>query len=208
MLIGGAVIDSINNIPIKDWDIEIYHLGIQRLEEILNELGLKFDLVGKTFGVIKTRMKVNGELMEIDLSIPRSENKIGVGHKDFKITLDPNMTPEEAGRRRDLTINAMYKNLHTGEIVDPFNGLDDLKKGILRVTDERTFVEDPLRVMRIMQLLPRKGRLVDTKTMKLCRTMVNDFVHLPKERVFDEFSKLLLKAEKPCLLYTSPSPRD
>ena len=199
MLIGGAVIDSINNIPIKDWDIEIYHLGIQRLEEILNELGLKFDLVGKTFGVIKTRMKVNGELMEIDLSIPRSENKIGVGHKDFKITLDPNMTPEEAGRRRDLTINAMYKNLHTGEIVDPFNGLDDLKKGILRVTDERTFVEDPLRVMRIMQLLPRKGKLVDPKTMKLCRTMVNDFVHLPKERVFDEFSKLLLKAEKPSI---------
>ena len=91
----------------------------------------------------------------------------------------------------------MYKNLHTGEIVDPFNGLEDLKNGIIRVTDEKTLIEDPLLVMRIMQLLPRKGKVVDAKTMKLCQTIVNDFIYFPKERIFDEFCKLLLKAEKP-----------
>jgi len=197
MLIGGAVIDTLNNRPVKDWDIEVYHLDLQKLEELLMELGLKFDAVGKSFGVIKTKLMVNGELVDIDLSIPRKENKIGVGHKDFQILLDPNMTFQEAGRRRDLTINAMGENLHTGEIVDPFNGLEDLKNGIIRVTDEATFVEDPLRVLRIMQLLPRKGKVVEPKTLQLCRRMVNEFTHLPKERIFDEFCKLLLKAEKP-----------
>ena len=199
MLIGGAVIDEIQGRPIKDWDMEVYHLDLNQLEEILNRLGLKADTVGKSFGVIKTRMEVDGEMVEVDLSIPRMENKIGVGHKDFQVDLDPNMSPEEAGRRRDLTINSMYKNLHTGAIVDPFNGFNDLKNGVLRVTNEATFVEDPLRVLRIMQLLPRKGKTVEVKSVALCRTMVDDFKHLPKERVFEEFSKLLLKADKPSM---------
>ena len=199
MLIGGAVIDSINGLPIKDWDIEVYGLNLWVIEKILTDAGCSCNVVGKSFGVLKTRMEINGELVDVDLSIPRTENKIGVKHQDFEISLNPNMTPQEAGRRRDLTINAMYKNLHTDEIVDPFNGLEDLKKGIIRVTDERTFVEDPLRVLRIMQLLPRKGKVVDSKTMELCQTMVDEFIHLPNERVFEEFSKLLLKAEKPSL---------
>jgi len=199
MLIGGAVIDAIKGLPIKDWDIEVYHLDMNALENLLEELGLKFDTVGKSFGVLKTKMVVEGETVDIDISIPRSENKIGVGHSDFEIILDPTMTPKEAGRRRDLTINSMYKNLHTNEIVDPFNGLEDLKNGIIKVTDARTFIEDPLRVLRIMQLLPRKGKVVERKTMELCQGMVDDFVHLPKERVFEEFRKLLLKAEKPSI---------
>ncbi|MDB2686179.1 HD domain-containing protein [Mariniblastus sp.] len=199
MLIGGAVSDSIKGLPIKDWDIEVYGLDLSVIESILTEEGRKFDVVGKSFGVLKTFMEVDGEIVDVDLSVPRAENKIGVGHKDFAILLDPNMTPTEAGRRRDLTINSMYRNLHTDEIVDPFNGLEDLNKGIIRVTDEQTFVEDPLRVLRIMQLLPRKGKVVDPKTMELCQTMVDEFVHLPNERVFEEFVKLLLKAEKPSL---------
>ena len=199
MLVGGAVIDVIQGLPIKDWDIEVYRLDMTAIESILTDLDLTFDAVGKSFGVLKTRMMIEGELVEIDISIPRSENKTGVGHKDFQVTLNPNMTPLEAGRRRDLTINSMYKNLHTGEIVDPFNGLEDLRNGIIRVTDETTFVEDPLRVLRIMQLLPRKGKTVDLHTIELCRSMVDEFVHLPKERVFEEFCKLLLKTERPSL---------
>ena len=199
MLIGGAVIDAIHDRPIKDWDIEVYHLDLKQLEDILINLGSKADTVGKSFGVIKTRMEIDGEMVEVDLSIPRTENKNGVGHKDFQISLDPNMSPKEAGRRRDLTINSMYKNLHTGAIVDPFDGFKDLKNGLLRVTNEATFVEDPLRVLRIMQLLPRKGKTVESKTIALCRSMVDDFKYLPKERVFEEFSKLLLKADKPSM---------
>lgn len=199
LLIGGAVIDTIKGLPIKDWDIEVYGIDMTTLEKLLLDEGYRCDVVGKAFGVIKTIMEVDGEKVDVDISIPRVENKIGVGHKDFQINLNPFMSPKEAGRRRDLTINSMYKNLHTNELIDPFNGLEDLQSGIIRVTDETTFTEDPLRVLRIMQILPRKGKMVATKTMELCQKMVNDFKHLPKERVFDEFCKLLLKAEKPSI---------
>jgi len=193
MLIGGAVVDSIKGLPIKDIDIEVYGISYAQLVVLIENLGLPCNLVGKSFGVIKTKI----EDFDFDISILRRENKVGIGHKGFMIKLDAEMTPQEAGRRRDLTINSMYKNLHNGAIIDPFNGLEDLENGIIRVTDENTFTEDPLRVLRIMQLLPRKGKVVSKGTMMLCKSMVNTFSELPKERIFIEWTKLLLKAEKP-----------
>jgi len=195
MLIGGAVIDSLYGRKIKDWDVEVYGLNLEQIETILVDMNLSANMVGASFGIIKTEM----DGIDFDLSVPRTENKVGIGHKGFEVTLDSNLTPKEAGRRRDLTFNSMYKNLHTGELVDPFNGLADLKQGILRATDENTFKEDPLRVLRIMQLLPRKGKTVAPETMELCRSMVGEFSELPKERVFEEFKKLLLKAGKPSM---------
>lgn len=195
MLIGGAVIDGIKKRPLKDIDIEIYGLSYSQLVILIEELDLSCNFVGRSFGVIKTTINDT----EIDISIPRRENKIGIGHKGFEIELDQEMTPKDAGRRRDLTINSMYLNLHNGKIVDPFNGLEDLKNGIIKATDKNTFIEDPLRVLRIMQLLPRKGKLVENETMLLCQSMVTTFSELPKERVFVEWEKLLLKAEKPSI---------
>ncbi|WP_299883230.1 HDIG domain-containing metalloprotein [uncultured Lacinutrix sp.] len=195
MLIGGAVIDSIKKLPLKDIDIEVYGLSYPQLVVLIEELNIPCNLVGKSFGVIKTTI----DNIEIDISIPRRENKIGIGHKGFEIELDQEMTPKEAGKRRDLTINSMYLNLHNGRIVDPFNGIEDLKKGIIKATDKNTFIEDPLRVLRIMQLLPRKGREVEKRTMTLCQSMVNTFSELPRERVFVEWEKLLLKADKPSI---------
>lgn len=194
-LIGGAVIDSILNRPIKDYDIEVYGVSMSKLQAVLESLDLPCNMVGQSFGIIKTQLAEG----EIDLSIPRRENKVGVKHTDFNAHLDPKMTPKEAGLRRDLTINSMYKCVLTGEIVDPFNGLEDLKRGCIRATNPSTFTEDPLRVLRIMQLLPRKGKYVHLETIELCRSIKDEFIHLPKERVFEEWCKLLLKAPKPSL---------
>jgi len=194
-LIGGAVIDSLMNRPIKDWDVEVHGLSVNQITDILKELNLPCNMVGQSFGVIKTL--ING--VDIDLSVPRTENRVGVGHKGFNVELNPNLTPKEAARRRDLTINAMYKDLYTSELIDPFNGLDDLNKGIIRATNPDTFIEDPLRVLRIMQLLPRKGKVVDPHTLELCRGMVGEFKHLPKERIFEEWYKLLMMSDKPSL---------
>lgn len=193
VLIGGAVIDSLQNLPIKDWDIEVFGLSMSQIEEVLDGLGLPFSTVGKAFGVIKTRI----EDRDIDLSIPRRENKVGVGHKGFTIEVDPTMTPREAGMRRDLTINSMSLDLETGLLIDPFDGRKDLETGLLKATNPKTFVEDPLRVLRIMQLLPRKGKSVDPSTIELCRSMHGEFPDLPRERIFEEWKKLLLKAPKP-----------
>lgn len=195
MLIGGAVIDNIKKLPLKDIDVEVYGLSYAQLVNLIEELNMPCNLVGKSFGVIKTTINH----VEFDISIPRRENKKGIGHKGFEIELDEQMTPSEAGKRRDLTINSMYQNLHNDDIIDPFNGLKDLEKGIIRATDNETFREDPLRVLRIMQLLPRKGKKVTKKTMELCQSMVNMFAELPNERVFVEWEKLLLKADKPSI---------
>lgn len=195
MLVGGAVIDSIQNREIKDFDVEVYGLSYESLVNILTDLNLPINVVGKSFGIIKTC--INDD--EIDLSIPRTENKHGIGHKGFEVCLNSTLTPFEAGLRRDLTINSMYLNLHTNELVDPFNGLSDLNDGILRATNATTFVEDPLRVLRIMQLLARKGKSVAPETIELCKSISDKFNELPKERIFEEFKKLLLKSNKPSL---------
>jgi tRNA nucleotidyltransferase (CCA-adding enzyme) len=192
LLVGGAVVDHLQGREPKDWDIEVYGLSMTQLEETLTQAGLNPKAVGREFGILK----VNGGL-EVDVSVPRRENKVGKGHRDFAMELDPNMTPKEAARRRDLTINSIAYDLNTREVVDPWGGVDDLKSGIIRATDPETFAEDPLRVLRIMQLLPRKGHVLETGTLELCAQLVDQFQYLSSERVLVEWEKLLLRAEKP-----------
>lgn len=194
-LVGGAVIDAIKKIPLKDWDIEVYSMSLRKLEDILSRHGNP-NLVGKSFGIIKLR--VDGIDCDFDFSIPRKENKIGIGHGDFEIELVPEISPEEAAYRRDLTINSMFFDLLNRRLVDPYNGLADLNTGILRHTSEK-FTEDPLRVLRIMQLLPRKGKIVAPETIELCKSIVEQYDTISKERAFEEWNKLLMKADKPSM---------
>lgn len=193
-LVGGAVIDRLMGRPVKDWDVEVFGLELNQLDEVLSEFGTLSE-VGKSFGIIK--LKVGED--DFDFSLPRLDNNRGDGHKEVEVILDPNLTPVEAGRRRDLTINSMSLDVLSGEVIDPFNGLNDLREGIIRATDPETFVEDPLRVLRIMQLLPRKGRVVVPETIMLCQSIKDKFPRLSAERVFEEFKKLLLKAERPSM---------
>jgi len=192
-LVGGAVIDTIKGIPLKDWDIEVYKLSLQKLESILSKHG-RPNLVGKCFGIIKLRQ----DDKEYDFSIPRKENLIGIGHKAFEVEFVPNITPEEAAYRRDLTINSMFFDISERKLVDPYGGLKDLEEGVLRHTSDK-FTEDSLRVLRVMQLLPRKGKIVADETLKLCKEMVSGYPTLAKERVFEEWNKLLMRAEKPSM---------
>lgn len=190
-LVGGAVIDRIAGRESKDFDVEVFGVGFDRLAEIFSAFNP--NLVGQAFGILK--IVVDG--FDIDLSIPRRENRVGIGHKAFDVTPDPTMTIREAARRRDFSINSISVDLSTGEVVDPFGGLSDLEAGILRATDPETFIEDPLRAFRAMQLLARKAKMIDASTMILIRGMFDDCASLPKERIHEEFRKLLLKAERP-----------
>ena len=190
-LIGGSVIDLIDNRVAKDWDIEVFGLGYSQIEALFPDHHCKD--VGATFGILK--LVVDG--VEIDLNVPRRDNKVGKGHSDFAVEFDPAMSVKEAARRRDFTINTLAMNLETGEMVDEWDGLADLKAGILRATDPVLFVEDPLRALRAMQLLPRKAKTVDPATMQLIKGMHSELPHLAKERVHEEWRKLLLKAPQP-----------
>ncbi len=192
-LVGGAVIDMLQGREPKDWDLEVFGKSYSDLEVLFADLEPK--TVGKAFGIIKLTV----EDIELDLNLPRTDNKVGTGHKGFEVTMDPNMTVREAARRRDFTINAMAVNLMTGELADPFGGRDDLAEGILRATDARLFVQDPLRALRAMQLCARKAPIVDSHTRRLIAGMSDQFPFLAKERVHEEWRKLLLKADRPSI---------
>ena len=189
MLVGGCVRDELMGVEPKDFDVEIYGIEPQKLREILESLG-KVDAVGEAFTVYKI-----GQCL--DVSLPRRERKTGVGHKGFTVEGDPEMSFEEASKRRDFTINAILKDVLTGEIVDNFGGREDIQNKILRVVSKKTFVEDSLRVLRAAQFAARFEFDIDAETVELCRTI--DLNDLPKERIWGEMEKLLLKAEKPSI---------
>lgn len=187
-LVGGAVRDEILGLDPKDQDIEVFGLNGEQLQSILSEFG-EVNLVGRAFGIFK--------LNEFDFSLPRRDSKNGFGHKGFSVESDSNMTIEMAASRRDFTINAISKNLHTGEIVDPFWGVSDLQRGILRPVWDKTFVDDPLRVLRGMQFAARFS-LVGTSDLFRLTNSIQDRT-LPKGRIWGEWEKLFLKGVKPSL---------
>jgi tRNA nucleotidyltransferase (CCA-adding enzyme) len=189
MLVGGCVRDELMGIEPKDWDVEVYGIEPKKLREILDSFG-RVDAVGEAFTVYK----LGGDL---DVAIPRRERKVGRGHKGFVIEGDKDMSFAEAAKRRDFTINAILKDILTGEIIDVCGGREDIKNKILRVVSRETFAEDSLRVLRAAQFAARFEFEIDAETIEICRAI--DLTDLPKERIWSELEKLLLKAEKPSI---------
>ncbi len=195
VVVGGYVRDALLNIPSKDIDIEVFGIeSLSALERVLSPFG-KVHSVGKSFGVVKLQLSD----IEVDFSLPRQEEKVTQGHKGFCVTLDGALSFEEAAIRRDFTINAMGYDLKNRELLDPFNGQEDLKNRRLDIVNAETFVEDPLRLYRAIQFAARFALEVTPKLRDLACEMVAKKMldELPKERVFDELKKLLLKSRKP-----------
>jgi len=192
-LVGGAVVDMIQGAPPKDHDIEVYGIAADDLSRGLSRR-YKVGEVGRAFGVLKVRLPSGDEL---DVSLPRRDSHSGAGHRGFTVKVDPGLSYAEAARRRDFTINAIAVDLATGALIDPFNGVKDLEDGVLRAVDPATFVEDPLRALRAVQLLARKAKTVDLSTKRLIHDLVPAQADLPAERVFEEWRKLLLKGKRP-----------
>jgi len=148
------------------------------------------NIVGEAFAVYKIGR-------HLDVSLPRRERKSGSGHRGFVVEGDPEMSFKEACSRRDLTVNAILLDPLTGEIVDPYNGRNDIAKNVLRHVSDDTFGEDSLRVLRAAQFAARLGFDIAPATVELCRTI--DVTDLPKERIWGEIEKLLILAKKPSI---------
>ena len=185
--VGGYVRDLLLNIPNKDIDIEVHGIAEKDLVAILNEIG-EVDYYGRSFGIYALRHE------DIEVALPRSEKVLGTGHRDFEISVNPDMGYKNAALRRDFTINALMMDVLSHEILDYFNGTDDLNKGIIRHVNDASFVEDPLRVYRAAQFASRFGFKIDERTVELCRG-IDTFV-LSRERIEEELKKALLKAER------------
>lgn len=192
--VGGCVRDELLGKENKDIDIEIHHITEDEFVSVAQELGIKIDFVGKSFGVYKAFM--NGT--DFDFSFPRTEKQIGEKHTDFEIVVDPFIGEAKAAERRDFTINALMKDTQTGKNLDFFGGMKDLESGIIRHCTEK-FAEDSLRVFRAAQFASRFGFEIAPETVLLSKKL--DCSKLATERIYEETSKAILKSDKPSVYF-------
>lgn len=188
LCVGGFVRDRLLQQPSIDLDLEVFGIPEDQLRALLETLG-RVEPVGQAFPVYK--------LGHIDVALPRRESKSGRGHKGFMVEGDHSMPFEEAARRRDFTINAIGWDPLTDEYLDPFRGRADLDQRLLRIVDPMTFGDDSLRVLRALQFAARFELTIDPATADICRAIPLD--DLPAERIWGEFEKLLLKAQRPSI---------
>lgn len=195
IIVGGFVRDSFLGLESKDIDIELYNIpSLEEVEKNLKQFG-KVNSVGKSFGVVKLLYKG----LDLDFSLPRVENKDAKGHKGFTITITASLTFKEAAHRRDFTINTIGYDILNKKILDPYNGIYDLQKRVLKAVDLQKFGEDPLRVLRAVYFTTKFDLHIQQDLFLLCQDMIDKDIlnELPKERIFEELKKILFKTQKP-----------
>lgn len=180
-LVGGAVRDELldREVQERDWVV------VGASESTMLELN--YQQVGKDFPVF-----LHPKTKE-EYALVRNERKVAVGYKGFKCDFSEKVTLEEDLKRRDLTINAIAKNLDTNELIDPYNGQQDCQKKVLRHVSE-AFREDPLRLLRLARFaarFPDFSIAPETWQMALEMVKAGELADLTPERVLAEVHKAL-----------------
>ena len=179
-LVGGSVRDLLLGQQIYDYDIELYDISENDFGSLMQKLGANG--FGKSFFVYKFK--------NFDFALARTENKVKAGHTGFetKICNDEKL----ASKRRDFTINSMMINLFSGEFLDFHQGLKDLKNGLLRHIDEKSFKEDSLRILRGIAFASRFNFKIANESLKLMQSM--DIMELSKDRINAELYKFFVSS--------------
>ena len=155
-------------------------MPVDRLRGLLDAFG-RVDAVGESFTVYKVG--------DLDVSLPRRESKTGRGHTGFLVTGDPTLSPIEAARRRDFTINAIAFDPLLETFVDPFRGPGRHgRPAAARVVDPATFGDDSLRVLRALQLAARFELTVDRRPRRPWPGHI-PLDDLPSERIWGEIEE-------------------
>ena len=186
-IVGGAVRDKILGKESKDEDYCV--TGLSKDEFIKNFPEAKYQ--GKFFEVFVLENK--------EFAMARTEEKTGTGHKEFTVKIDKNITIEEDLKRRDITINAIAQDVITREIIDPYNGIKDIKEKRIKAVS-KAFEEDPLRVYRVARFAAELDFCVEENTLKMMNSLKKELLTLSKERVFEELKKAL-KTNKPSIFF-------
>jgi tRNA nucleotidyltransferase (CCA-adding enzyme) len=207
-LVGGAVRDELLGRESKDADFLVPGVDHAELRERLAPHGRVEDMIVAD-QLVGVRLYPRDEELRrlvpagIELTPPRVERSTGPGHQDFEIVTDRATTVEQDMQRRDFTINAMARRLDDGTLVDPFGGQEDLRRGILRTVSPRSFVEDPLRLVRGLRFVSQLGFDPDESTLAQMRAEAPRVRLVSGERIgggiaadgMGELSKLLLGAQ-------------
>lgn len=185
-LVGGAVRDYVMSggsfDSIDDLDFEVFGIPGSELHRLLSCYA-EVTTAGK-FSIFT----ICSDGMELQFSLPRRETKTGRGYTAFDIEVDPTMTVAEAAARRDFTINAMYMELPSMRIIDPFDGIEDIKDGILSATSEH-FVEDPMRVMRAFAFVSRFGYALENNVIAYAQHLLSEADTLNTNLLWKQFKK-------------------
>ncbi len=181
--VGGAVRDKVMGKPSSDEDFVVVGASPEEM------LAAGFEQVGADFPVF-----LHPETKD-EYALARMERKAGHGYHGFEVDFGKDVTLEDDLSRRDFTINAMAEDSE-GNIYDPFNGLKDLKDGVLRHVSP-AFSEDPLRILRSARFKARFGFVIAPETMELMREIhdMGETKHLTKERIWKEASRALIHDE-------------
>ncbi len=163
--IGGVVRDEI--LGKESFDVDVTYVGnaIEFAKTIPNAEILQ---INEPFGTV--RIKLNGQ--EIDIASTRGESYPQKGH--LPIVKDIGCSLKEDVLRRDFTINAMAKSTLTGKIIDYTNGLNDIKTKTLRILHDKSFIDDPTRIVRGLKFSVRFGFKLDEHTQKLQNEYLNN----------------------------------
>ncbi len=194
--IGGVVRDEMLGKVSKDLDLLVVGVDLDELGRILKSFG-KVNLVGKSFGILKFTPEGSSE--EIDISVPRIDEKsTGKGHKDFEIKLGKGISLEQDQLRRDFWMNAIAKDVETGEVHD-FGGRGklDIENRVVRMINPQAFQDDPLRMLRAVQFAARFEFKIEPKTYNEIKKNARLIKTVSGERFQEEFRKLFTKSTKP-----------
>lgn len=193
-LAGGPVRDQLLSKVPKDLDCEAHGITQADLLSAACPVLGEADLVGAKHGVFKFK-----EHPDIEISLPTREVPGGTDHSSLVREVDIAMSVPEAALRRDLRVNAMYRNVLTGFLIDPFGGRDDLRAGVLNCVDPTTFKQDALRALRVARFASQLDLNPTQKLLHLIREMplvlqeaeTGQPGGVSRSRIYAEFAKLL-----------------
>ncbi len=188
-VIGGYVRDCILGRATKDIDVVSTGKGIELAKAVASRLGGSRISVFKRFG---TAM-INHNDLEVEFVGARKESY----SKDSRKPAVEDGTIKDDQDRRDFTVNAMAISLNDGswgELVDPFNGVEDLRKGVLRTPLEpaKTYSDDPLRMMRAIRFATQLDFQIEEESFQAIYQHRDRISIVSQERITDELNKIIL----------------
>ena len=185
--VGGSIRNELLNRPANDVDYVIEGVSEEEFEKHFPNA----PKVGNTFPVYLIE---NNEV-----ALARTEISIGSKYQDFEVK--SGVSIHEDLSRRDFTINSLARNVHTGDLVDPFDGASDIRNRIIRTINDNFVNDDPLRIFRLARFAAEFDFNVDRKTVEIIKRDKEQIKRVLPERIYAELKKAYERSSQPSIFF-------